>query len=82
MHTRLAVPGLRQALDTYRAGRAYGDKEHQRRTDIAARSISPQKLYGVPVGLMFSRALIDPAVPVPAKRGSYRKLQPAAKISN
>ena len=30
-----------------------GDKEHRRQTDFAAGSISPQKLYGVPVGLMF-----------------------------
>jgi hypothetical protein len=30
-----------------------GDKEHRRTTDIAAGAISPQKLYGVPVGLMF-----------------------------
>ena len=43
----------RQELDAYRAKRAHGDKEHRRRTDVAARSISPQKLYGVPVGLMF-----------------------------
>ena len=28
-------------------------KEHRRKTDIAAGSISPQKLYGTPVGLMF-----------------------------
>lgn len=44
---------FRQALDAYRAPRPAGDKEHRRRTDIAAGSISPQKLYGVPVGLMF-----------------------------
>ena len=51
-HT-LGRSGYRQALDSYRMGRAEGDKEHRRRTDIAAGSISPQKLYGVPVGLMF-----------------------------
>jgi hypothetical protein len=34
-------------------GRPHGDKEHKRATDIAAGSISPQKIYGVPVGLMF-----------------------------
>jgi hypothetical protein len=49
----LGRSGYRQVLDAYRAGRADGDKEHRRRTDIAAGSISPQKLYGVPVGLMF-----------------------------
>jgi hypothetical protein len=49
----LGREGFRQALNTYRAGRPYGDKEHKRKTDQAAGSISPQKLYGVPVGLMF-----------------------------
>ena len=44
---------FRQALDDYRAPRPTGDKEHRRTTDIAAQSISPQKLYGTPVGLMF-----------------------------
>lgn len=45
--------GFRQVLDNYRANRLPGDKEHRRKTDIAAGSISPQKLYGTPVGLMF-----------------------------
>jgi hypothetical protein len=40
-------------LEVYRSHRPFGDKEHRRKTDIAASSISPQKLYGVPVGLMF-----------------------------
>lgn len=44
---------FRQALDAYRERRPKGDKEHRRQTDIAAGSISPQKLYGTPVGLMF-----------------------------
>jgi hypothetical protein len=44
---------FRQALDNYRAPRPEGDKEHRRATDVAAGSVSPQKLYGVPVGLMF-----------------------------
>jgi hypothetical protein len=44
---------FRDALDRYRQRRPKGDKEHRRQTDIAAGSISPQKLYGVPVGLMF-----------------------------
>lgn len=44
---------FRRTLDEYRAPRQAGDKEHRRRTDIAAGSISPQKLYGTPVGLMF-----------------------------
>lgn len=44
---------FRAALDEYRKHRQEGDKEHRRATDIAAGSISPQKLYGTPVGLMF-----------------------------
>lgn len=44
---------FRRVLDDYRSGRAAGDREHRRRTDIAAGAISPQKLYGTPVGLMF-----------------------------
>ena len=43
----------RKSLNEYREDRPYGDKEHKRVTDIAAGSISPQKIYGVPVGLMF-----------------------------
>ena len=43
----------RKSLNDYREHRPYGDKEHKRATDIAAGSISPQKIYGVPVGLMF-----------------------------
>lgn len=49
----LGREGFRAALDAYRANRPPGDKEHRRATDIAAGSISPQKLYGTPVGLMF-----------------------------
>ena len=44
---------FRTALDGYRAPRPAGDREHRRATDVAAGAISPQKLYGVPVGLMF-----------------------------
>jgi hypothetical protein len=49
----LGRKGFHDALDDYRGKRPFGDKEHRRTTDIAASSISPQKLYGVPVGLMF-----------------------------
>ena len=49
----LGRKGFRQALDTYRENRPEGDKEHRRASDIAAGSISPQKVYGTPVGLMF-----------------------------
>lgn len=40
-------------LEAYKADRPYGDKEHKRAIDQLAASISPQKLYGVPVGKMF-----------------------------
>ena len=49
----LTRSGFREELNAYRRTRRSGDKEHRRQTDIAAGSISPQKLYGVPVGLMF-----------------------------
>jgi hypothetical protein len=49
----LGREGFRDALNKYRQPRPKGDKEHRRQTDIAAGSVSPQKLYGVPVGLMF-----------------------------
>ena len=49
----LTRSGFREELNAYRRTRRSGDKEHRRETDIAAGSISPQKLYGVPVGLMF-----------------------------
>ena len=48
----LGRDGFRATLNEYRRGRSDGDKEHRRKTDIAAGSVSPQKLYGVPVGLM------------------------------
>lgn len=49
----LGRDGFREALNAFRKKQPEGDKEHRRETDVAAGSISPQKLYGVPVGLMF-----------------------------
>ena len=49
----LGRAGFRSALDDYRSGRPAGDREHRRQADQLAGAISPQKLYGVPVGLMF-----------------------------
>ena len=43
----------RKTLDDYKRPRPAGDKEHLRATDRAAGSLSPQKQYGVPVGMMF-----------------------------
>ncbi len=69
----LGREGFREALDTYRATRPPGDKEHRRATDIAAGSISPQKLYGTPVGLMFFEGaprLLDAGVTIPGLQDS------------
>jgi hypothetical protein len=49
----LGRANFRAGLDGYRQTRATGDREHRRQTDLRAGSVSPQKLYGVPVGLMF-----------------------------
>ncbi|MEM7081653.1 MAG: DUF429 domain-containing protein [Pseudomonadota bacterium] len=63
---------FRDQLDNYRVGRADGDKEHRRSTDARTGAISPQKLYGVPVGLMFfegAQRLLSSGVNIP---GLYR----------
>ena len=74
----LGRSGFREALDSYRGQRPFGDKEHRRATDIAASSISPQKLYGVPVGLMFfegAQRLLNSDVTVPGLRlGDPRRI--------
>ena len=65
---RLGRAGFRKALEDYKEIRPAGDKEHKRKTDILAGSISPQKLYGVPVSLMFFEGaprLINANVTVP-----------------
>ena len=50
--------GFRAVLEDYKRDRAAGDREHRRRTDVAAGAISPQKLYGVPVALMFFEGVV------------------------
>ena len=49
----LSRKGWRDILDNYKRPRPYGDKEHLRRTDEFAGSVSAQKQYGVPVAMMF-----------------------------
>ncbi len=44
--------GFRAALETYKAPRAPGDREHSRGFERGTGAVSPQKLYGVPVALM------------------------------
>jgi hypothetical protein len=64
----LSRDDFRQVLTVYRSTRAFGDKEHRRETDSRAGSLSPQKLHGVPVALMFfegARRLLEADVTVP-----------------
>lgn len=49
----LGKEGFEAALNAYRKRQPVGQKEHRRRTDELAGSLSPQKLYGTPVGKMF-----------------------------
>jgi hypothetical protein len=49
----LGRDGFRRALDAYRTRQPQGEKEHRRVVDARLGAISPQKLYFVPVGLMF-----------------------------
>jgi hypothetical protein len=59
---------FRAELAAYAAVRPYGEKEHRRKSDRAAGSISPQKLYFTPVGLMFFEGaprLRDAGVTIP-----------------
>ena len=44
---------FRRQLDAYRQSRPAGDKEHKRHSDTVTGASSPQKIYMVPVGLMF-----------------------------
>jgi hypothetical protein len=60
-----------RVLEEYKADRPAGDKEHRREIDRRASSISPQKLYGVPVGKMFfegaPRLMRSPASIIPVR---------------
>jgi hypothetical protein len=49
----LSKEEFEERLTTYKNTRPYGDREHRRVTDVRAGSLSPMKLYGVPVGKMF-----------------------------
>ena len=59
---------FRSELEAYKKDRPYGDKEHRRKTDVVAKSFSPQKLGRPPVALMFyegSRRLRAAKVTIP-----------------
>ena len=49
----LSRKGWRDILHNYKRPRPKGDKEHLRRTDKLAGSVSAQKHHGVPVAMMF-----------------------------
>lgn len=49
---RLGKEGFEAVVDNYRKSQPKGEKEHLRRTDALAGSLSPQKLYFTPVGKM------------------------------
>ncbi|OLP62166.1 DUF429 domain-containing protein [Xaviernesmea oryzae] len=62
-------------LTQYRTPRAKGDREHQRGIDRLTGGISPQKLFGVPVGLMFfegAQRLLRSGVHLPLLRDGDR----------
>ncbi|MBC6427794.1 MAG: DUF429 domain-containing protein [Cellvibrionales bacterium] len=78
-HARgLGKEGFCNALNEYRKSRPKRDKEHLRRTDKPAGSVSPQKLYFVPVGQMFFAGaphLLDARVSVPGLlRGNPKRV--------
>ena len=55
-------------LNTYRTKQPSGEKERRRRTDVLAGALSPQKLYGTPVGKMFFQGaprLLEAGVTIP-----------------
>lgn len=74
----LGREGFIATLEDYKRDRPAGDKEHRRQADILAGSISPQKLYGVPVGKMFFEGaprLVDAGVTVPGlQAGDPRRI--------
>ncbi len=67
----LGKAGFERALIDYKAGQAAGRKELRRPVDAAARSVSPMKLAGVPIGKMFfqgaPRLLASPASIIPLR---------------
>jgi hypothetical protein len=67
-----------EVLENYKKDRSIGDKEHKRKIDILSSSISPQKLYGVPVGKMFyegaKRLLQSPATILPFRKADKNRI--------
>jgi hypothetical protein len=69
----LGRQGFCDELKAYKESRLKGDKEHRRAVDTLAGGVSPQKLFGVPVGLMYfegaPRLLRSPATIPHLKEG-------------
>jgi hypothetical protein len=67
---------FRAELDRFRLGQPPGAKEFRRETDRQACAVSPQKLHGVPVALMFFegiRRLIGTDVAIPGLKPGNRQ---------
>ena len=65
---RLDKAAFEAVLDEYRRKQPKGEKEHRRRADVLAGALSPQKLYGTPVGKMFFQGaprLLEAGVTIP-----------------
>lgn len=67
-----------ELLENYKKDRQVGDKEHKRKIDVLAKAISPQKLYGVPVGKMFfegaKRLMKSPASVIPLRKSDENRV--------
>ena len=64
----LGKAAFEAVLEAYRRKQPKGEKEHRRRTDVLAGALSPQKLYGTPVGKMFFQGaprLLEAGVTIP-----------------
>ncbi len=82
----LGKAGFEKILVDYKATKPPGRKEPRRATDVAARSVSPMKLAGVPIGKMFfqgatrlldSPLSIDPVRPVTGEGRAVVEAYPA-----
>jgi hypothetical protein len=67
----LTRPAFRAVLEDYKRPRPMGDREHSRTFERGTGAASPQKLYGVPVALMFyegARRLLAAGLNIPGLR--------------
>ncbi|GHC52754.1 hypothetical protein [Neogemmobacter tilapiae] len=71
----LTRPAFRAALEDYKRDRPMGDREHSRVFERGTGAASPQKLYGVPVALMFYEG-------APTATGRAQHPRPASRRPN